>query len=116
MDTTWDDLDGTSRKWFMKSDDEFRTEGGSHAEWALSEPSPLHEFQGDKLPECRYRMGDVNADGNINTADLVALQKHLHGRSGITKANGVLADVCFDGVTDVLDMVALRHKVINELA
>ena len=116
VDTTWDDLDGTSRKWFMKSDEEFRKEGGSHAEWALSVPSPLHEFQGEKLPECEYRMGDVNADGNINTADLVALQKHLHGRSGITKANGVLADVCCDGVTDVLDMVALRRKVINELA
>ena len=116
VDTTWDDLDGTSRKWFMKSDDEFRKEGGSHAEWTLSVPSPLHDFQGDKLPECRYRMGDVNADGNINTADLVTLQKYLHGRSGITKANGVLADVCCDGVTDVLDMVALRRKVINELA
>ena len=116
VDTTWDDLDGISRKWFMKSDDEFRKAGGSHAEWVLSEPSPLHEFQKDVLPECKYRMGDVNADGNINTADLVTLQKYLHGRSGITKSNSVLADTCCNGVTDVLDMVTLRRKVINELA
>ena len=53
---------------------------------------------------------------SVNTADLVTLQKYLHGRSGITKSNSVLADTCCDGVTDVLDMVTLRRKVINELA
>ena len=116
VDATLDDLDGTSRKWFMKSDGELRKEGGSHAEWALSVPSPLHEFQGKMLPECEYRMGDINADGAINTADLVTLQKYLHGRSGITKANGVLVDICCDGKVDVLDMVRLRRIVIGELS
>lgn len=116
VDTTWDDIDGTSRKWFMKSDEEFRKEGGSHAEWELYVPSPLHEFQGDVLPECKYRMGDVNADGVINTADLVALQKYLHGRSTLGKEHWVLSDVCYDGKVDVFDIISLRRIVIGELS
>lgn len=114
VDTTWDDLDGTSRKWFMKSDDEFRAEGGSHEEWVLSVPSPLHEFQGDVLPECKYRMGDVNADGSINVADLVSLQNYLLGRSDLVKEHWILSDVCHDGDINVFDMVILRRIVINE--
>ena len=98
----------------MKSDDEFRTEGGSHAEWTLYVPSPLHEFQGEVLPECQYRMGDVNADGSINVADLVSLQGFLLGRSNLGKEHWVLSDVCHDGKINVFDMVMLRRIVVNE--
>lgn len=114
VDATWDDLGNISREWFMKSDDELRKEGGSHAEWTLYVPSPLHEFQGDVLPECKYRMGDTNAGGSVNVADLVSLQNFLIGRSKLEKEHWVLSDVCHDGKINVLDMAMLRRIVIEE--
>lgn len=113
VDTTWDDIEN-SRKWFMKSDDELRKEGGSHSEWTLYVPSPLHEFQGDVLPECKYHMGDVNADGSVSVADLVSLQNFILGRSSLEKEHWVLSDVCYDGKINVFDMIILRRKVIEE--
>ena len=113
-DTTWDDLT-SSYKYFLKSDSEMKSEGGSHGSWNLLKPSSLHDYTRTSAPECKYSMGDVNTDGELNSADLVCISQYLHGRSGITKANRALADVCCDGETDVFDVVALRRKVINEV-
>ena len=113
VDATWDDGDIISHKWFMRSDAELVKSGGSHAEWTLYAPSPLHEFQGNELPECKYKMGDVNADGNISIADLVSLQNFILGRSDIGKEHWVLSDVCHDGKINTFDMVMLRKKLIE---
>lgn len=115
VDSTWDDAEPVSRSWFLKSDEEFRNEGGSHGAWSLYVPSTLHSFQKNILPECKYRMGDVNADGNINVADLVTMQKYLLGSSRLEADRWVLADVCHDGKIDAFDMVIMRNKVINEM-
>lgn len=116
VDATWDDTEPISRQWFLKSDDELRKAGGSHSDWSLNVPSPLHDFQSDTLHECKYRMGDVNADGNIGVADLVTLQNHLLGRSKLEKDNWILSDMSYDGKINVFDMVLLRKAVITELS
>ena len=55
--------------------------------------------------------GDVNGDGSLGIADLVALQQFLLG-NGTLKApeNG---DLCADGVTDVFDLVAMRKYLLS---
>lgn len=59
-------------------------------------------------------MGDTNADGSVNVADLVSLQNFLIGRSKLEKEHWVLSDVCHDGKINVLDMAMLRRIVIEE--
>lgn len=50
--------------------------------------------------------GDVNGDGEVSIADLVALSKHLLAAKPLDA--GMNGDVNADGVIDVYDMIALR--------
>ncbi len=110
-DTTWDDGEEISHGWFLKSDDEMKAETSSHGSWKLNMPSPLHSFQGEELPVCEYSMGDMNTDGEVNIADLVAMNKYIVGKSSINGNDIVLSDLNYDGVTDVFDMVCMRKIV-----
>ena len=56
-------------------------------------------------------IGDVNDDGEINTSDLVMLQKYLL-KSGELKKS-YTADVNSDGKVDIFDSVALRKLLIK---
>ena len=56
-------------------------------------------------------IGDVNDDGEINTSDLVMLQKYLL-KSGELKKS-YMADVNKDGTVDIFDSVALRKLLIK---
>ncbi len=58
-----------------------------------------------------YKTGDINMDGLVNAADLVALHKHLLNVTALSKEQGKLADVCADGVIDCFDSAALRGLV-----
>jgi len=113
VDATWDDGENVSHDWFLKSDRELKESGGSHAEWKVDIRSSLHSFQKDVLPECRYSMGDVNADEEINIADLVCLQNHILRQKELNNENWVMSDMTFDGRIDVFDVVMLRQKLIN---
>lgn len=97
----------------MKSDRELKESGGSHAEWKLNIPSSLHSFQKDVLPECKYSMGDVNTDEEINIADLVCLQNHILRRKELNNENWIMSDLTFDGIIDTFDVVMLRRKLTN---
>ena len=114
VDTTWDDVEPISRKWFLRSDAELKSAGGNHAEWSLYVPSPLHSFQSDELPECGYMMGDVNADGDIGVADMVTLQSCLIGGTELESERWVLSDVCYDGKINIYDLTALRRIITEE--
>ena len=52
--------------------------------------------------------GDVNQDGVVNTADIVALQKYLLGIDILTEEQAELADTTADGTVNGLDLGLLR--------
>lgn len=52
-------------------------------------------------------MGDANADGGVDFADLVALAQNYNLGLGATWANG---DFTFDGAVDVADLVVLAQN------
>ena len=56
-------------------------------------------------------IGDVNDDGEINTADLVMLHKYLLKSGELIKQ--YTADVNHDGTVDIFDSVALRKLLIK---
>ena len=111
VDTTWDDGDKIGYYWFLKSDDELKAEGGSHASWKSQVTSSLHKQCFDSVPKCSYSVGDVNKDGGKNVADLVSMSNYLLGKGGLDEGSEALSDLNFDGRTDTFDLVALRRKV-----
>ncbi|MDE6035927.1 MAG: leucine-rich repeat protein [Ruminococcus sp.] len=113
VDTTWDDGETVSHEWFLKSDEELRESGGSHAEWSADIPSSLHHFQKNILPECVYSMGDVNQDKRLSIADMVILKRNILNKNDIDYDGFVLADLTFDGVVDAFDMVRMREMIVK---
>ena len=58
--------------------------------------------------------GDINNDGTVGVADLVALSKHILGSEPLKDEDSFkAADLIPDGVIDVYDLVMLR-KLITE--
>ena len=57
--------------------------------------------------------GDINADGSINMADLVMLQKWLFNKEGCDDCEMWRADFTHDGVINVFDLVALRQEIVR---
>ncbi len=110
VDTTWDDGE-SSYNWFLKSDDEMRSETSSHSYWELKTPSSLHSFQKDTLPECAYPMGDCNTDGDISVADIVKMERYLLGADAVSPDDFVLYDLDFSGDVDVFDMIEMRGLI-----
>lgn len=77
------------------------------------------EFSGDLAVTAVYEktdiiIGDINADGSINTSDLVILQKHLLAEIPLTAEQAARADVYTDGIIDVFDMIPLRKACLNQ--
>ncbi|MDE6035820.1 MAG: GBS Bsp-like repeat-containing protein [Ruminococcus sp.] len=63
--------------------------------------------------EAEVVSGDINADGNLNTADLILIQKWLLGVPDAKLDNWENADLCKDGVIDVFDLIEMR-KLLTE--
>lgn len=59
-------------------------------------------------------IGDINADGSINSSDIVILQKYLLGKIPLTAEQAARADVYADEVIDSFDMVLLRKSCLNQ--
>lgn len=112
VDSTWDDGDTISYDFFMKSDSEIKDES-SHNSWNAYIPTSLHSFQKNGTPECKYQVGDVNTDGDLNIADAVKMTKYLLNAEIETADNLVLYDLDFDGRIDVFDMILMRQKFLN---
>ena len=58
--------------------------------------------------------GDVNGDGEFDTADLVTLQKWLLGKSDTVLKNWKAADFCNDNVIDSFDLCHMRKALIDK--
>lgn len=72
---------------------------------------PKSEYSGQKADfKC---VGDANGDGDLGIADLVTLQKWLHGSSDTKLADVNAVDLCKDGTIDIFDLVAMRKKIIK---
>lgn len=56
--------------------------------------------------------GDVNLDGELGIADLVALQKYILGTGMLDAEAAKAADVCADGRIDIFDAVKLRKMLV----
>ncbi|MBQ8297175.1 MAG: DUF4832 domain-containing protein [Ruminococcus sp.] len=57
-------------------------------------------------------MGDVNLDGDVNSADAVKLQRYLLRAETLTQAQLSSADMNGDGLADIFDMVLLRKALM----
>ena len=57
--------------------------------------------------------GDVNLDGSVSALDAVLLQKYLHGQESLTGEQCYAADVMSDATPDILDLAALKHKILK---
>ena len=56
-------------------------------------------------------MGDVNADGKVDTADVIMMQNYLHKNGHLTSwKNG---DLYNDGVINIFDLVALKKLLLK---
>ena len=58
-------------------------------------------------------VGDVNADGTFNVADVVMLQKWLTCTSDVVLMEWQAADLCEDGIIDVVDLCMMKRRLIN---
>ena len=59
-------------------------------------------------------IGDVNADGEFNVADLVLLRKWLLAVPDAKLENWQNADLCKDGILDVFDLCLMRRVLVGE--
>lgn len=60
-------------------------------------------------------LGDINADGSFNIADIVMLQKWLLGVSDVTLPNWKAADFCEDEKLNVLDLCMMKRKLVENM-
>ena len=90
-------IGGTHDLYFVYSD-----QGVSMQAWRFTESSEPSE----------RRMGDVNADGKFDIADVVLLQKWLLAVPDTKLADWKAADLCEDNRLDVFDLCLMKRKLI----
>lgn len=59
-------------------------------------------------------VGDINADGSIDAADVVILQKYLIGKISFISEQAVCADIDNNGIVNIFDMVLLKRICLNQ--
>ena len=74
----------------------------------------ITEIESSAFSGCTGMLGNCNGDSSISVNDVVYLQKYLHGKQKITKMQTILADMNYDGIVNVYDMILLKKKLINE--
>lgn len=72
------------------------------------------EFPTDEPPEPQNVEGDVDGDGELTSADLVALQKWLLAIPGTTLKNNEAADMDKNDIVDIFDLGLLKHALLNK--
>lgn len=57
--------------------------------------------------------GDTSGDGQINSLDLLRIQKHILGISTLNSAYGLAADTSKDGNTNSLDLLQVQKHILG---
>ena len=60
------------------------------------------------------RKGDLNGDGDVNTADGVIMQKYILGGTALTGEQAYAADIASDAGLDVFDLLMLKEKIASQ--
>lgn len=90
------------------STNEASLSGNASLAWIVS----FLQDEASEKPSANSASGDVNADGEFNTADLVMLQKWLLGKPDAVLKNWKAADYCNDNVIDTFDLCLMRKAII----
>lgn len=88
--------------YFLRTDGSlwcYSSETSSYSEIPFTTPEPL--------------AGDANADGAVNVADVVLLQKYLLGKTKLTPVQAENAELCKDGRLDGFDLVWLKKMLLE---
>ena len=56
--------------------------------------------------------GDIDLDGDVDVADMVLLQKYLHGLAGFTGEQTYAADMYANAEFDIFDLAMLKQKLL----
>ena len=81
------------------------------AELNSTESLMVYFDENDELKYYEIGKGDINADGSVNIADAVMLQKFLLGSGTLTSWKS--ADLCKDERVDVFDMILMRQMLTS---
>ena len=74
---------------------------------------PINDNSTDTTDK-KYKLGDCNNDGTINSGDLLVLKKHLIGTKIITDTNTLKAmDVNKDGAINSGDLLLIRKHLLG---
>lgn len=87
-----------------------KEEGANICQWEYT-GAPSQKFILE--PVIHSDKGDVNADGEVNMADLVMLQNFLLGRD-VSLPCGSGADVCEDDKINVFDLCLLKRIIVGK--
>ncbi len=74
----------------------------------------LYNVYGDV--EVIYKPGDVNADGNINSVDLLQFKMYMVKKVTLPAAGLVVADVNGDGKVNAFDLLMLKLKLSGKVS
>ncbi len=61
--------------------------------------------------EPQFTKGDVNLDGSITAADLVAASQNMLGRVELTEKSYTLTDINDDGIINIIDIILLKEMI-----
>ncbi len=76
----------------------------------LDELPDVYNYQSSEPEKVK---GDVNADGELDVADLVLMQKWMLRKADTSLADRSAGDLCEDGKIDVFDMIQMRKLILN---
>lgn len=113
VDVTYADAfcDGVNYTRFLSNDDQNVYYNNN---WKLVKPSSLYNYDADtQLPECPYRLGDVNMDGTVDDSDYNYICMYMSGDIEIAKGDEVLADLDYDGDISENDAEILMVNIQN---
>ncbi len=74
----------------------------------------LADSLGAEILQLQVRIsGDINCDGKIGTADLLAMQKHIVGAENLSGIAWEAADINADGKISTADLLNLRKHIVG---